>query len=92
MRLARDERLTESVAELWCGWRGMPTRTGAQNTRRSIMRVLIRRAERRGKAAPDGVEVTISRRAIAERAACSLDTVHRHITGMEEGMVNAPRR
>jgi hypothetical protein len=56
------------------------------------MRVLIRRAERRGKAAPDGVEVTISRRAIAERAACSLDTVHRHITGMEEGMVNAPRR
>lgn len=83
VRLSKDQKLAAAVAELERTRRAMPLKTRGENTRRSIMRVLIEEATQSGKLVKDGVRVRMAHRPIVERAAASAQSVNKAIKRLE---------
>jgi hypothetical protein len=60
MRLGRDQQLQAGTSELCAAWRAMGVGTRSEFTDQRTARDFIMRAERGGKAIPDGVCVVVS--------------------------------
>src|SRR5215218_166725 len=84
IRLSRDERLSAGVEDLWRRWRSHPWRTTGEYSARSLVRAMLRTAERRGKLTTGGVRVRISKRTLALEAGISTRGVTRAIPRAEE--------
>jgi hypothetical protein len=84
VRLSRDERLRTGVEDLWRRWRSHPWRSTGDYSTRSLVRAMLRAAERRGKLADEGVRVRISKRTLALEAGISTRGVTRAIPRAEE--------
>jgi hypothetical protein len=83
VRMSRDERLRAGVEDLRHRWHRHEWRTQGDYTARSILRVLIRAAEKRGKPTRDGIRVTMAGRALALEAAVSTRAPTRAIPRLE---------
>jgi hypothetical protein len=83
VRMSRDDRLRAGVEDLRRRWRGHKWRTQGDYTARSILRVLIRTAEQRGKPVKDGIRVIASKRTLALEAAVSTRAPTRAIPRLE---------
>jgi hypothetical protein len=83
LRMSRDDRLRAGVEDLRRKHRGHKRRTTGDYTNRSLERVLIRAAEKRGKPVKDGIRVVISKRTLALEAAISTRGVTRGIPRLE---------
>jgi hypothetical protein len=82
-RLSRDDKLRAGLDELERKWRGHTWKTQGDYTARSIMRVLIRAAEKRGKVVDDGIRVVMAKRTLALEAAVSTRAPTRAIPRLE---------
>jgi hypothetical protein len=83
VRMSRDDRLRADVEDLWRRWRGHKWRTQGDYTARSILRVLIRAAEQRGKPVEGGIRIIASKRTLALEAAVSSRAPTRAIPRLE---------
>jgi Domain of unknown function (DUF3854) len=84
VRLSRDERLAAGVEDLWRRWRSHPWRSTGDYSTRSLVRALLRIAERRGKLASGGLWVQAAKRTLALEAGISTRGVTRAIPRAEK--------
>lgn len=82
-RLSRDEQLQAGTAELWASWRGMRTVKQSELTDWSLVRELVRRAERGGKVVSDGIRVVASVRTLALAVGVSTGAIFNALRRLE---------
>lgn len=83
VRMSRDDKLRAGVEDLRRRWRGHEWRTKGDYTARSIMRVLLRAAEQRGKPVKGGIRIIMAKRTLAFEAAVSTRAPTRAVPRLE---------
>ncbi len=82
-RLTRDGRLRAAVGALWEIYDGLPTTRNADHTRRTVFRVLVEEAEKRGKPVGRNVRIYVSGNDGALIAGTSQPTFSKHVRALE---------
>ena len=93
LRTERNVGLKDALARMWQLHAEMPTRTDAHNTRRSVFRSLIRRAQKYGYVRGKRVLVSAPTRSLAIDARVGHKTVARHVAALcEEGTIELEKK